>query len=341
MHPSAANARRALIGRFAVSTDLCAIRRTTTLEIETPLLVPSFSSRGFPGLVEMIGALRPDVAELCLVSAFDIVRGFCPETFETLADIVVVDSGVYEGGKEPVAVEAYLPPPSGSGWSRSDYRSFLNSVGDRWRSTNTIIVSFDTFAPFTEQIRAAREDFEGVVGAATDLLLKPEEEGGLHSQFSRLDDNLRGFDVLGVTERELGSSAMERCRALVRLRAALTRAGLNIPIHVFGSITPAAVTAYFLCGADMFDGLNWLRTSLDLQWAGATSEFAVAHGLASEDDHNVQLELWRRNLRVLRRTQGALRRFTVDRDIAGLTAALPFAERSLDLANRAIDAERG
>lgn len=315
------------------------VRRIARLSVETPLLAPSFSSRGFPDIGAIIDALRVDVGGLCLVSAFDLAHEHAPPDFEALADIVVIDSGLYEASPAAVAVDAYLPTASNRAWTRDAYRAFLVAAAPRMSTTNTIVVSYDSYAPLNEQVEHARADFANASGAAFDFLLKPEVEGQIHGPWAVTGSHLAGFDIIGVTERELGRSALARCRALLSLRAALSTAGLDTPIHVFGSITPAAVTAYFLCGADIFDGLNWLRVGFDDAWAGALSEFAVAHGLGTFDDTAVQLELWRRNLRALQRTQGALKRFALGGDRGVLGATLPFAEAALALAVAAGRAE--
>lgn len=70
---------------------------------------------------------------------------------------------------------------------------------------------------------------------------------------------LADFDLIGLTEKELGASPLERCRAVLSLRETLHRRGHQTPIHIFGCLDPATVLAYFLCGADVFDGLSWLR----------------------------------------------------------------------------------
>lgn len=323
-----------------MSTDLCAVRRTKRLGIECPLLVPSFSSHGFPAVREFIDALRADIGDLCLISAFDVAHGHAPADFETLADVLVLDSGLYESHSAPVTVDTHLPRAATDEWPRSDYRRFLTAVGPKLPLTNAIVVSYDTYAPLAAQVEAAREDFDNVPDAAHDLLIKPDRRGAL------VDLDLRGlsleeFDVFGVTERELGKSAIDRCRGLITLRRALDAAGIAAPIHVFGSIMPAVVTAYFLCGADMFDGLNWLRVGLNDMWAGAPSEFAVAHGFGRLDDREVDLQLWRRNLRFLRHTQAALRAFSSDRDKETLRRELPFASASLDLARAAYASSEG
>jgi hypothetical protein len=75
------------------------------------------------------------------------------------------------------------------------------------------------------------------------------------------------FSVVGVTEHELGDSLLDRVVAVMELRALLRRTGIEKPIHVFGALDPLFVPLYFAAGADIFDGLTWLR-------------YAYWHGLA-------------------------------------------------------------
>lgn len=315
------------------------IRCVERIAAETPLLIPSFSSRGFPDVSKIIDALRVNVSEMCLVSAFDLAHGYAPVDFETLADIIIIDSGMYEVAPSAVAADVYLPEASDRKWTREEYSSLLASASPRMNKTNVIVVSFDSYAPLKEQIERALADFRNAPDAASDFLLKPEVAGQIHDSLVLTKAQVANFDIIGVTERELGHSVISRCRALFRLRASLTTAGLSTPIHVFGSITPAAVTTYFLCGADIFDGLNWLRVGLDGAGVSAPSEFAITQKLWANDDAEALLELWRRNLRALQRTQGALKRFAVDGNRDALCATLPFAETCLALADAALHME--
>ena len=65
--------------------------------------------------------------------------------------------------------------------------------------------------------------------------------------------------MIGVTEDEIGESMAERLTFLTELRNALEQAGLATPIHVFGGLDPLMTPLYFWAGADVFDGLSWLR----------------------------------------------------------------------------------
>lgn len=100
------------------------------------------------------------------------------------------------------------------------------------------------------------------------FLLKPETE----TQFL-LDESLKaviadpaqlaGFDMIGITEKELGRSMLDRMVQIARLRSAMDAARINIPIHVFGSLDPISVCLYFVAGAEIFDGLTWIRYGYD------------------------------------------------------------------------------
>jgi len=48
---------------------------------------------------------------------------------------------------------------------------------------------------------------------------------------------------------------------LYYIRKELDKIGLNLPIHVFGSLDPITSILYFLVGAEIFDGLTWLKYS--------------------------------------------------------------------------------
>ena len=70
---------------------------------------------------------------------------------------------------------------------------------------------------------------------------------------------LRTFDIVGVTEREIGESIHDRLVNIARLRKSLNAAEVTIPIHVFGGLDPLLTPLYFAAGAEIFDGLGWLR----------------------------------------------------------------------------------
>jgi len=70
---------------------------------------------------------------------------------------------------------------------------------------------------------------------------------------------LGSFDLIGLTEKELVRSMLDRMVQIARLRRAMDEVGIKIPIHVFGSLDPISVCLYFISGAELFDGLTWIR----------------------------------------------------------------------------------
>src|SRR5437762_1985645 len=146
----AASVLHVLIGGHSVSNgQLSAIRRIGRTPFTTPMLVPSYSSRGFP-VGSIFELLSPYTTSTCLISAYDIYHRLLPRRALFASDLVFV-------------------------------------------------------------------------------------------------------------EQELGRSILERARNIARIRRALVEIGNDLPIHIFGCLDPGLVRYYAMAGADIFDGLQWLR----------------------------------------------------------------------------------
>jgi hypothetical protein len=282
-------------------------REVAQIGVKTPLLVPSFSSRGFPDVAGLLSALRPDLQGRVLVSAFDIRKRGVPKSIDLLSDVVVVDSGGYESALEIVASDGFQPLPSAGGWTRSEYHEVIRELPPH---ANALVVNLEDYAPVSEQVRLAREDFSCASSLGKVFLLKPEKRRGFLAPRSVVEaEGLLGeVDVLGVTERELGDSILARCVALRRIRADLERMNLKIPVHVFGAITPGIVLAYWLSGADIFDGLNWLRFEYSSQRLTCLSDAFDADPHWDQPDDVRLVATARSNLRLLRALEDRMRR---------------------------------
>ena len=234
------------------------VRRINKVGVPTPLLVPSFSSCGFQRVSEIYGDMKDKLYGVCLVSASDLASGCIPAGVIGEVNVTVIDSGMYESRKQvDVCIAHGLPAANGS-WSRDDYFEIAADVD---AAANGILVNYDGYEPLEEQIRRAEEDFSHAPHTANDFLLKPESPARLVNvtRVAKHVDELAQFDIIGIAAREAGDSLTQRCRTVVTLRDTLDDANINLPIHVFGAITPLEVLTYFFCGADVFDGLNWLR----------------------------------------------------------------------------------
>lgn len=72
-------------------------------------------------------------------------------------------------------------------------------------------------------------------------------------------DNQQTIEIIGFPERELGSNIVQACLFIKKLRQKLDANNLFIPIHIFGCSDPKSIILFVLSGADLFDGLGWIK----------------------------------------------------------------------------------
>src|ERR1700730_15988179 len=139
------------------------------VRVETPLLIPSFSSKGFAGsgpsseVAQMLKATSELITEVYLVSAYDISRQHIPKPadFPMKPDLIVVDSGGYEisGGYDMTEISRPERTRAQRKWSRSE----LEKVLDDWPAEiPAIFVNYDNPNEpkhVADQIRDARDLF--------------------------------------------------------------------------------------------------------------------------------------------------------------------------------------
>lgn len=242
--------------------------------IETPLFIPSFSSKGFEVQVNKdnefdyeISYLQdvtiPFLTESVLLSAYDlhynavippsISSGFVPE-------ITIIDSGGYESSLNFDLSETHKLSYTYQEWNIDKYKT----VVENWNLTHpAIIVSFDKTSynkSIYNQIKEAIDFFENYNHFLKTILLKPSKH--YYLDIAEIVENislLSSFDILGVTEKELGSTMKERIDNIKLLRQALEKSNIDIPIHLFGCLNPNNCILYFIAGVEIFDGLSWLR----------------------------------------------------------------------------------
>ena len=300
---------------------MLAARRSIRLrneEIErTPLLVPSFSSKGFPAVHKIINFSAELIDGATLISAYDLHynKHMPPLTFPSL---IFLDSGGYEASKDlelsDFGEKEHIPQP----WSREMHLGQLS----RWKpKVPTIAISYDhpkDRLPIEEQIERAldldlqQDDF------LREILIKPETVGQTLVQLPNVLRNIRrldAFDVVGITEKEIGNSVFDRMKNIALLRAALRDVGLNTPIHIFGSLDTVTTPLYFLAGADIFDGLTWLRFAFYNGYTLYKQNYgAFKHGVTTKA-HMIDGHCWNDNYRYLKELELEMRRYLNDHDI--------------------------
>src|SRR4051812_22474675 len=134
-----------------MTVDVSALARSSTLTLpsgsalQTPLLIPSFSSRGAPWIKEgdayksdigrALSVAQEWIADVLLVSAYDLAHSHLPfaaqleayppgEPFAVPA-LVMIDSGTYEANTALDLPDASLAPIEIRPWSESDHETFV------------------------------------------------------------------------------------------------------------------------------------------------------------------------------------------------------------------------
>ena len=295
----------------------------TDVTISTPLLVPSFSSKGFARsrsgkseIATIFAAASEVLTETVLISAYDVFYKNLPppDEFMHRPELLFVDSGGYEVSTDRDYASVIDPLPQPRDWSVQR----LETVIDGWpEHIPSIFVSYDhpeDRKSFAEQVKDARRLFRSRKQHLSLLLLKPETRTQrtlaktIRAAVAE-PEKLGAFDVVGVTEKELGNSMIDRMSQITRLRLAMDDAGVARPLHVFGALDPVSVPLYYLAGAEIFDGLTWIRYGYRDGLCVYTHNMgAVDYGVHLRDDH-VRMRALKENYYYLLKLQSRMRDF--------------------------------
>lgn len=138
-------------------SDLCLERRINTINHKTPLLVPSFSSRGFAKIGEIYGKFCEHITDASLVSAYDIYHNLLDKDMIYSSDVLFVDSGGFEIGPSYDLADFHAAhDKQDRKWSQEYYLQVLRGLQPL---TSIAAISYDCFAPLSEQIINAQAFF--------------------------------------------------------------------------------------------------------------------------------------------------------------------------------------
>jgi len=293
--------------------------------IETPLLLPSFSSKAIRNeeVKKIIKYIGPTITSEILVSAYDLFYGDLKESQLSFATAIFVDSGGYEASEDAdlseVGKESGKPKP----WTQKNY---MEALTDGWKFKKpTILVSYDS--PYSKttvekQIARGRKFFSKWPQANSTLLFKTERRSDQLVNIDAIIANkhhLKDFDIIAVTETELGKSTLERMVNIAKLRQALSSVELETPIHIFGSLDTISTPLYFIAGADIFDGLAWLR------YAFCEGNTLYKHNYGAKklgisfEDFGVNGKTWHDNYFYLHRLKEEMNKFLLDESFRHFT----------------------
>jgi len=230
-------------------------------DILTPNFIPSFSSRDDHYLKERIEVFLQQIPQqTILISAYDyfllqqrkeISADFIKKCFKN--KFLFLDSGGYE-----------LQFSCDRTWDPLTYSKVLKELNPDF------VVGFDRIPPYSELSNTQKDsqnscDFlekrnsttEGVLLFHFSLKNTPINEIDLVVKI--IETNRKSIDVIGFPERELGPNIIQSCLFIRKLREKLDEKKVFLPIHIFGCSDPKSIILFVLSGADLFDGLGWIK----------------------------------------------------------------------------------
>ncbi len=187
-------------------------------ELRTPLLLPSFSGR-VSKTAEIVETASDFIDGPILISAYDVYHERLKNSCDW-AGAIFLDSGGYEIEKGSDLSDVSDEPSGEEAWSREEHADVLS----KWNlKVPLVVISYDhprDRADFGQQIANARA-LQLPANALREILLKPEtvDQRFLNrDNLERAVKHLKNFDVVGVTEKEIGNSVEERMINIARLR---------------------------------------------------------------------------------------------------------------------------
>ena len=222
-----------------------------------PLFVYSYSSKGFPNLSNRLQYSLPHVPSY-LLSLYDYEYTI-PSELISAADsrIRIWDSGGYEASVCPTCENSGTKK-----WDENTYVQTANRIP--WNGLD-ILVSYDTPNEpkcMQQQVERALHLYTKVEGTyARDLLIHVPDNTDPYVLAETVGPYTNEFKILGLIEKEIAPTWAHGVCFINRLRSALSALDTKryIPIHVFGCFDLKTVARFTLAGADIFDGLTWLR----------------------------------------------------------------------------------
>ncbi len=262
-----------------------------------------------------------------LISSYDVHYRLIPKKI-TFPQLLFLDSGGYEARIEHDLSETYGKLHKPKPWNQQLHKRVLTNWSSKWP---TIAVSFDSPAKFlrlSKQLDGAAKLQKKYPHLLWELLVKPETAKDRVIPFEKLIkrvEHLRRFAVVGITEKELDDSLFGAMTKIARLRTQMNAAGVTVPIHIFGSLDPLTTVLYFLAGAEIFDGLTWLRFGYHEGRTIYCQNYAVIRdvtGLRCRT-HEQYHEMWRSNYYYLEKLKTQMINFERTGDLTHFGAIQP------------------
>lgn len=282
----------------------------------TPMLVPSVSSRVNLPVRELLQTISAIVDGPLSISAYDYYylkeRSVPVDDIISFPDLIFLDSGGYECNKDQDVSDIGLYRPDPNKWNEDMHSEVINEWSIK---IPTVLISYDHPSerhPIEEQIEKANDLFERKDRFLKEILIKPETTVSKRINTEKVMENLESlssFDIIGFTEKELGYSIFKRMINIAKIRKVMNKKGIQIPIHIFGSLDPVTTPLYHLAGADIFDGLSWLRFAFNNGNTLCIDSFGPKFYKAHENTKKIWIQILYKNDSYLRQLKLDLEKF--------------------------------
>ena len=203
----------------------------------TPMLIPSISSRVNIPIKKILETIPSYFTGPLLISTYDLV--YLKKDFPDISfpELIFLDSGGYEAGKEKEIADIGLYKPAAWKWSQDLHQKAISTWSDE---IPTVLISFDhpnERKSILDQTQQARELFQNNPQFLKEFLIKPRSQDSKFIDLKELKQNLSSlndFDIIGFTEKELGNSVFKRMIAIAKIRQMMKESGVEKPLHIFG-----------------------------------------------------------------------------------------------------------
>jgi hypothetical protein len=295
--------------------------KATGVSISTPLLVPSFSSKGFyidsngsSDVNKIFKAASEYITDSMLISAYDIYKkniNIKTQNYK-IAEITIVDSGGYEVSDDNDLSTIIYSKKTKNEWTEDMLFEVYRKIPANYP---VILVNYDhpeKWKKVKKQINDAKALFQNFPYHLHTILIKPEAKKQRYIEIESILQyvkDLANFDIIGFTEKELGNSILMRMITISNIRQALDNAGISIPIHIYGSLDPITSILYFISGAEIFDGLAWIRYGFLDGNACYYQNYGVRTSGIDWDMDRTKLFMLSKNLLYLKQIKNQMKKF--------------------------------
>jgi len=221
--------------------------------IETPFFVPAVSSmKANWNISEYVDLIKRIGYNSFLVSAYDVFEHKDREALmkhlsrNIDKQIFFLDNGNFE---------AYWYKDKA--WTLNKFKKILDDSYPDFSFSFDIFWKKDkSFARHIKETITSIAKTAGMQKSGTTIAL-------IHSESETFPDIVRKIvnsvnpEIVAIPERELGSSIFEKAQTIKNIRLELDKTKQNVPIHVLGAGNPISILMYTLCGADIYDALDW------------------------------------------------------------------------------------